>query len=441
MKTNARVRTERAMTVMVTVGIAVLALGVGPAFAGIGTARVSVASNGGWGNANMFASDTAGTGRYVVFESAASNLVSGDTNGVSDIFLRDRSGGTTTRVSITNSGGQANGESHSAKVSADGRYVVFESFATNLVSGDTNGTWDVFIRDRTNKTTSRLSVSSTGVQGNSYSADPVLSNDGRYVAYESNASNLVSGDTNGWEDVFVRDRSAGTTSRISVGANGQGNGSSSDPDITPDGRFVAFESLATNLIKGDTNSATDIYLRDRTNHVTTRVSIGAGGVEANGPSYSVSISSTGRYVSFESFATNLVTGDTNGYTDVFVRDRTGGTTNRLSITNSGGQALGGYSADPSISDDGMYVVFESQATNLVSGDTNAVTDVFLRNRVAKTTTRVSVTSGGGQANGESSDPAISNDGKVAMFESDATNIVSGDTNGHTDVFARGPLHA
>src|SRR5262249_20059502 len=199
----------------------------------------------------------------------------------------------------------------------------FESFATNLVKGDTNGTWDVFLRDRTKKKTYRISVNSAGVQGNGASADPVVSADGRYVSYESSASNLVPKDTNGAvTDVFERDRVTHKTWLVSVSSSGKhGNASSSDPRMSTNGRYIAFESTASNLVKGDTAGQTDILFRDMVTHKTTRISVNSKGVQGNAGSYSARVTPDGRYVAFESFSSNLAGRDTNHVADVFLRDR------------------------------------------------------------------------------------------------------------------------
>ncbi len=229
-------------------------------------------------------------------------------------------------------------------------------------------------------------MNSSGTQatgGGSYR--PAISADGRYVAFESNATDLVSGDTNGMSDIFLHDRQTGATTRVSVNSAGTQttDGDSSDPDVSDDGRYVAFESNATNLVSGDTNSQIDIFLRDRQAGTTARVSVNSSGSQATGGhSYDPSLSSDGRHVALRSFATNLVSSDTNGFADIFVRDRQEGSTERVSVDSSGSQATGGIlgSDDPSISDDGRYVAFSSEATNLVSGDTNGFADVFVHDR-------------------------------------------------------------
>ncbi len=394
------------------------------------------------GNSNQPA--VSADGRYVAFSSAATNLVAGDTNGLIDIFVRDTVAGTTIRASVDSGGAEAvGGNSVLAAISGDGRYVAFESPATNLVAGDTNGVGDVFVHDTVAGTTTRVSVDSGGLQGNAISRSPAINGDGRYVAFRSDATNLVAGDTNGQMDIFVRDTVAGTTTRVSVNSGGveATGGLSQGPAISADGRYVAFYSLAINLVGSDTNAVEDIFVRDTVGGTTTRASVDSGGAQAiGGNSQSPAISSDGRYVSFESSATNLVAGDTNAVSDVFVRDTVAGTTTRVSVDNAGAQAPTGSSSSSSISGDGRYVAFHSSAATLVAGDTNANVDVFVRDTVANTTTRASVSSTGAQAVGAgSTSPKISGDGRYVAFQSSAANLVPGDTNGISDAF-RAPAH-
>ncbi len=400
------------------------------------TERVSVATGGAEGNSGSYApARISADGRYVAFESVATNLVPGDTNGYDDIFVRDRQSGTTERVSVATSGAQGNLYSWISSISADGRYVAFYSPATNLVPGDTNGFWDVFLRDRLSSTTERVSISfSHGFQGNDSSKVPSISADGRYVAFESDASNLVTNDSNNAKDIFLRDRQNGTNQRVSLSAL-SGNSFSEEPSISAGGRFVAFKSNASNLVPGDTNNSQDIFVRDYLYWTTERVSVGVGGTQGNSGSSTASISADGRCVAFASDASNLVPGDTSP-TDVFVRDRQSGTTERVSVATGGAQANNVCMA-PSISADGRYVVFLSYATNLVAGDTNGYWDVFVRDRQSGTTERVSVATGGAEGNADSYSPAsISADGRYVAFSSDATNLVAGDTKGAADVFLR-----
>src|SRR5438876_794176 len=261
------------------------------------TERVSVASGGTECNGASLSSALSADGRFVAFVSAATDLVAADTNGVSDVYVHDRQTGTTERVSVASGGAQGNGSSgligfaFPPALSADGRFIAFVSFATNLVAGDTNGATDVFVHDRQTGTTERVSVASGGTQGNAASVGPALSADGRFVAFLSDATNLVAGDTNGATDVFVHDRQTGTTERVSVASGGsQGNGFSAGPVLSADGRLVAFHSTATNLVARDTNGATDVFVHDRQTGTTERVSVASDGTQGNGPSSGAALS-------------------------------------------------------------------------------------------------------------------------------------------------------
>lgn len=400
------------------------------------TLRISTDESGAEGNGPSEAPRISGTGRYIVFASLASNLVPGDTNGEYDIFLRDRTDGTITLVSVPQAGGQSNGFSYYPAVSDDGRYVAFESSATNLVVGDTNAKSDIFVRDLQLLTTSRVSVDASGAQADGSSSSPELSPDGSVLAFHSSATNLVLGDTNGKTDAFVRDLVAGTISRVSVSSGGaQGDNSSFLDGMSADGRYIAMSSNASNLVASDTNLREDIFVHDRLIGTTTRVSVSSDGDEAAGGSDSAAISGDGRYVVFESVAANLVAGDTNAANDIFLHDRTTGAARRVSVDTGGAQADSG-SFLPALSRDGNAVAFESRATNLVDGDTNNRTDVFIRRLDAGIIERVSVDSAGVEANGNSFVASASADGTLVTFESLATNLVAADMNAATDVFVR-----
>jgi Tol biopolymer transport system component len=266
-------------------------------------------------------------GRYIAFTSPLP-LVSDDTNGVEDVYLYDRGTRTTTRVSVATGGGQGNGDSFRAHLSADGRYVVFESVASNLVAGDTNGVSDVFRHDRVTGETVRVSVATGGGQASGGSLDATISDDGNLVAFSSTAFDLIASDANGASDVFVRDLTAGTTTRASITATGgEGDTASQEPVISGDGRFVAFSSLSTNMVAGDTNNVSDVFLRDRVAGTTTRVSVSSVGGEANRACLGPSLSRDGRFISFRSDATNLVTGAPIPI-QLYVRDVQGQTTTR-----------------------------------------------------------------------------------------------------------------
>jgi Tol biopolymer transport system component len=374
----------------------------------------------------------------VAFGSAANNLVPDDTNNQQDVFLHDRFTGQTRRVSVASDGTQGNGDSLIAAISADGRFVAFMSAADNLVEQDSNTVEDVFLHDTQTGETRRISLSSDGTQGNDSSSDPALSADGRFVAFYSLASNLVADDTNSHWDVFLHDTLTGQTNRVSVASDGaQGNADSYYPAISDDGRFIAFMSYADNLAPEDTNAKADILLHDALTGQTTPVSVDSNGVQGNGDSYLPAISADGRFVGFPSLADNLVSGDTNGVTDVFLHDTQTGMISRVSV-DSGGFQSNEYSYELAISADGRFVAFRSFASNLVPDDTNGTHDVFLHDMQTGQTSRVSVDSGGGQSNQMSMDPAISADGSLVAFWSLASNLVPGDTNGHRDVFLHGP---
>ncbi len=406
------------------------------------TTRVSVGSggvevSGGRPGYASGAPSLSADGRYVSYYAADDDLVLGDTNNAHDIFVHDRLTGQTTRVSMATGGGQGNGPSFYSAISADGRYVAFDSYATNLVPGDTTNTSDIFVHDRQTGHTTRVSVATDGGEANSSSYFPAISADGRYVAFSSSASNLVPGDTNNAPDIFVHDRQTGQTTRVNVATDGgEANGFSFDLAISADGRYVAFASSANNLVPGDTNEWTDIFAYDRLTGQTTRVSVTTGGGEPNGSSSAPAISGDGRYVAFTSWASNLVPGDTNGQHDIFVCDVWTGQTTRVSVAPGGGEANGPGSDEPAISADGQHVAFTSAASNLVPNDTNGVSDVFVHDRSTGQTARMSVGLFGQQGNRASHTPASSADGNLVVFDSAATNLVPGDTNGLVEPFVR-----
>ena len=341
----------------------------------------------------------------------------------------------TERLSVATDGTQGNDISYRQAYSANGRYVAFESMSSNLIPFDTNGHEDVFVRDRLAGTTTRVSVGTGGTQGDSDSYIPSISGDGRYVTFLSYATNLVPSDTNASPDVFTHDRVTGITTRVSVAWDGaQGNGNCAAPSMSADGRYVGFQSGSTNLVMGDVNGKTDVFVHDRLTGATNIMSVASGGIiQGNGDSSNAALSADGRHVAFDSKATNLVTGDTNGTYDVFVRDRVTETTTRVSVKSGGGQG-DDASVIPDVSDDGRYVAFTSYANDLVPGDTNGSTDVFVRDALLGTTTRVSVNSSGWQASGPSGEAAISADGRYVAFGSDAPNLVATDTNNKSDTF-------
>ncbi len=392
--------------------------------------RVSVSSSGVPADSSSIPWSISADGRYIAFDSYGSNLVAGDTYQTGDVFVRDHLLGTTERVSVGIGGADSNGSSARPSVSADGRYVAFHSWASNLVPGDTNGEadpqmgLDVFVHDRLAGTTERVSVSSAGVEGNSQAAAPSISADGRYVAFSSSASNLVADDTNGFMDVFVRDRVSATTVRVSLGASGdQANSDSQYPAISGDGRYVAFTSSASNLVAEETGYGDQVFVRDMVLGTTVLVSVSGDGEPVEEECSYPSISTDGRYVTFTSRASNLVAGDSNGTHDVFVRDLVSGTTERVSVSSEGEEANRESGSYVTISGDGRYVAFDSWASNLVDGDTNNRGEVFVRDRTAGLTRRASVTSTGVEPDDAAEHPVINAHGDHIAFDTWATNLV------------------
>ncbi|MCB2189885.1 MAG: hypothetical protein KQJ78_26015 [Deltaproteobacteria bacterium] len=416
---------------------------------------MSQSSAGVLGNANSGARNlleyertaVSGDGRHVAFNSLASNLVSGDTNGAFDVFVRDRLTGITTRVSVSSSGGEADQESWNPSISRDGRYVVFASNATNLITGDVNAKSDVFLHDRVTGSTLRVSQTPAGAGGNGDSVSAAISGDGRYVAFQSHATNLTSDvDVNvTMADVFVYEVATGVIVRASVNTAGvAADHQATYPSISHDGRYVSFNSYSSNLSPLVPDTSVDhIYRRDLVAGVTDLVSQSTGGVAGNAISRYSSISGDGQYVAYQSEADNLVTGDTNGLRDIFVRDFVWDQTYRASTDASGNQGTGGGAFPacqrPAISADSLLVTFYSSFTNLVPGDTNGTWDVFVKNIFTDAIERVNLAPGGGQANGGAGGLGISAGGAHVGFQSNATNLVAGDTNGFWDTFATSPV--
>jgi Tol biopolymer transport system component len=387
---------------------------------------VSVDSAGNLGNSFSYTPSLSADGRFVAFTSGASNLVPGDTNRENDVFVRDTLTNTTTGVSVDSAGNPGSYQSLDPSISADGRFVAFYSGASNIVPGDTNDSSDIFVRDRLTNTTTRVSVDSAGNQGNSYSYRPSISADGRFVVFESDASNLVPGDTNNSDDIFVRDTLTNTTVSLDLAAN-QRNSFSYTPSISADGRFVAFTSKASNLVPGDTNDTDDIFVRDRLTNTTTRVSVDSAGNQGNSYSYRPSISADGRFVVFESDASNLVPGDTNRSLDIFVRDTLTNTTTRVSVDSAGNQT-NRSSLGASISADGRFVAFISTNASNIVPDTSGI---FVRDRLTNTTSNVSADSAG---NGGGGTPSISPDGRFVAFSAFRSQFVPGATNTSPQIF-------
>lgn len=379
-------------------------------------------------------------GRYVVFESDASDLVADDSNGTTDIFRRDLVLGTTTRVSVAPGGGDGLGTSENPSMSADGRFVAFASDAGNLVAGDGNGLFDVFVRDLDAGVTVRVSEADGGGDPDGDSNRPSISSDGRYVTFSSNATNLVTGASNAVVHIYVRDLDTGDTALVSVGHDGSpGDANSWLPDISPDGSRAAFVSGAANLVLGDDGGQPDVFVRDLGAGVTVRASVDMAGDDPDNRSGPPSLTEDGDFVAFYSRATDLVPDDTNGQDDVFVRDLAMAATERANVSDAGIQATGGGSWHPAITPDGRYVVFMSDAADLVPDDGNGWGDLFARDRWSHTTEQLCIGVAGLQADGFSRYPSVTPDGLYVVFESTAANFVGNDANGMMDIYlAHGP---
>lgn len=412
------------------------ALGAAPAWADGPTERVSVGVGGMQANASSYGPVLSRDGRFAAFWSNATNLAPNDDNGVGDVFVRDRKTSVTTLISRGMGDTPANGLSDLPVISGGGRFVAFNSRATNLALGDTTDATDVYVHDRRTQTTQLISANTMGVAVGG--ANPSISLDGRFVSFVTTAA-LVADDTNGALDVYVRDLRTGNTERVSVSSSGaQGNGNTYGiSSLSGNGRFVAFASLASNLVPGDTTGGDvyDTFVHDRWTGKTERVSVGVGGAQANGSSSSGVFSFNGRFVAFSSEASNLVHGDTNGEADVFVYDRWRHATTRVSLSSNGQQG-DNASNGALISGDGQLVGFTSWATNLVPNDTNNDIDVFVHDRRTGRTRLVSVNGNGGPSNGVSNSRGLAADGRSIAFASAADNLVPNDTNDSYDAFVR-----
>jgi hypothetical protein len=433
---------------MVIAGVGLLACASGlPAVASPGqdltraaasTVRASVQTGGGEANASSGSSKVSANCRVVTFASAASNLVAGDTKRHVDAFAHDLTSGRTFLVSRALNGERADGDSRPNGLTASGRFIAYYSSASNLVRGDSKEAYDVFVRARTKARSERISVPAEGGWADRESFRPAISAKGRYVAFDSYATNMVPDDLNGGFDVFVRDRVEKTTERVSVDSSGgEADGESTGAAISSNGRFVVFESGADNLDPADTNDFVDVFVHDRKTGTTELVSAGVGGVAADDLSVNSDISGDGRYIAFTSKATNLVDDDANGsIADVFVRDRVADTTQIVSVSSDGLQSVSQESLQGTLSDDGSVVTFDSFSSRLVPHDTNRDPDVFVHFMESGATRRVSVSTTGHQGNLGGLASAIAGGGGCVSFTTGSTNLVPHDTNAAADVLLR-----
>lgn len=408
------------------------------------------------GNGQTVAEDISDDGRFVVLNTQATDLFNWTSDGNSfTSFLagQDRLSGNTFAYqgNIFYYGGDALiVDPITARISNDNA-VVFDTlrdYTGNKFRGvyqsgnriaDQNGYSDVYVRSLDIGGVSRVSVGYLGDDADGPSSAPDTDAEGYYIVFQTDASNIVPGDTNGVTDVMLS--SAGYPSVmpviISVGLNGApANGASTSPVISADGGTVAFRSLATNLVAGDTNGVEDVFVVDSVSYpAVERVSVGPGGVQANGRAGRCSLSADGMIVCFSSVATNLVTGDSNGFQDIFVHYRGYGLTRRVSVSTSGEEADRG-SYLPGISANGRYVIFTSNATNLVADDTNGAPDAFVHDLWSGRTSRVSLNRAGAQLNGESSALHADESGRDVLFTSYADDSGWTDSNASRDAFLR-----
>jgi Tol biopolymer transport system component len=429
------------------------------------TTRVSVAPDGTQANYHSDSPSISADGRYVAYESLATNLSDNDSP-YSDIFVYDRETGETELASVASDGAGGMGESFNPSLSADGRYVAFYSWADNLAEGDKVDAPDIFVHDRETEQTTLVSVGHDGSPANGDSYRLSISGNGRYVAFTSKATNLTPQGGNGLPSIFVRDLQTRVTTRVSVsttGAHANADAGIVDHDsrvLSADGRYVTFVSSANNLVAGDTNTfcnndgvappdnCADVFVHDRQTGETTLVSVASDGTQGNSTSYLPSISADGRFVAFSSTATTLVPGVTDRTVRVYVHDRETAETTRVSV-NSERVGAEADSVFPVISGNGRYVAFQSRANNLVAGESNNVCDnnhdnqytdpcydLFLHDRETEETTLISGDYDGTPGNGPSTNVTLSMDGRFAAFTSGASNLVGGDTNNYSDVFVR-----
>ena len=405
----------------------------------IASTDASGAPSNNWSESPTVSAD----GRFVAFSSSATNLVPNDTNNKEDCFVKDMSLGTTVRVSVSSAGSEANGHSGRPFISRDGTMVVFQAGASNLVLGDSNGATDIFLRDLTTSSTIRVSVANNGQEADADSAEAFLSANKRYVGFRSYATNLVPGGTR-YNHAYVRDLQVGTTILVSVNSLGQeGNRTSNTPFITDNGRYAVFTSYADNLIPNDVTPYTyDVYLRDIVAGTTSLVSSNSQGIQGGSTSLihrtQSPISDDGRFVAFASNALNFPPFHGAGWRfEAYVKDLKTGTLTQVNVNSQGvpDNVSTGRERGVSISGDGRFVVFESEGTNLDPiATTPGIDKVFIRDTLLGVTKLVSVNNAGAEGDGHSSWPGISPNGRYVVFASQATNFASGTTGLFTQIF-------
>lgn len=402
------------------------------------TCQTTVISNphgGGWGDGPSFTGVQSSDGSVVVFSDASTNLIIPDNNLHFDAYWRDRHAGVLRRVSVSSTGVQANNSTYALDLSDDSQTVLLGSYATNLVPGDNNASPDIFVHELLTGTTTRVNVDSLGAEANQGAGQCAMSGDGQLVVFESTSTNLAPGDTNSSTDVFLHDRSTGITTRISEGAGGvQANSSSIAPSISRDGRWIAYATVATNIVVPDVTGPplADIVVFDRLSGTTRRVTQLPNGVQMNGNADRPQVSADGKFISFTASATNLFPGAYPGQ-NIYVWDALTGQIRLASITSLGVPA-NNESRWSSISADGRFVAFETFATNL--GGTSSLPRMFVHDMWLGTNREVSVNAAGVSANNWNQMAFISGDGTHVMFTSRATNLIPGTPSAMDRVYVR-----
>lgn len=382
-------------------------------------------------NGSSYESALSKDGRYIFIESRATNLILGDTNSNDDVFRLDRETGTVIRVSTDGANAELHAASGNPAPDSSGNLVAFDT-STAIAATDSNSNFDVYLKNITTGAVEQISVSSGGAGGNAQSQDPDMSADGTRIVFESNANNLDIGDTGLDFDIFIRDLNLGTTTRISKAAGGgEADDHSFNPRISADGRYVVFESDAANLVAGDMNSASDIFLYTVETGALERISEKPDGTEADFGSIRPDISGDGNMVVFQSDATNLDANDMSTLDSVYVANRSANTLEVL--LNPAGNAIQA-ATDPVVSGPGNLIAFTCDDASVIPGDTEGKRDILVYDTAADSYGRVSETAAGTGADAACYDPAISEHGNVISFGTLAANLIAGDMNGETDIY-------
>lgn len=407
--------------------------------AGIGSAsaeirRVSVSAAGEQGNGRSLVPSISADGHLIAFASEVNTLVDGDTNGEPDVFVKNMTTGEIRRVSATAVGVQGNGLSSGASINADGTVVAFHSLATNLVEGDTDEDADIYVKNLVTGEVRRASVSGAGEGGAGYSLFPAISADGNMVAFSSFAR-LAPEDTDSLEDVYVKNMTTGEITFVKASASGESeDAAQTEVAISADGKVVAFASDAVTLTPDDTNNREDVFIKNLTTGEFRRVSVSAMGAQGNERSDEPSLSADGRFIAFASEAGNLIDGENHQGSDIFVKNLTTGEVRQATTNAEGKPATGEVSYSPSLSAEGNVVAFVSNANDLVPNHTMPNEDIYVKEMSTGAIRLASSNNVGAYGNDNSTGTRLSADGRKVSFESEASNLVEGDTNDKHDIF-------